>query len=326
MPEKITIVQALNMALKQEMEKDNKVIILGEDVGKDGGVFRVTEGLFEKFGSNRVIDTPLAESAIIGASIGMAAYGLRPVAEIQFDGFVHGAMEQLVSHAARIRTRSRGRFTCPMVLRAPYSGGIHAPEHHSESMEAFYVHTPGLKMVIPSTPYDAKGLLISSIRDPDPVIFYEPKKIYRSVKQEVPEEDYNIPLGKANTILKGDDITLISWGAMMRPALEAAELAKNEGIICEVIDMRTLYPFDQDTILESVNKTGRVVIIQEAPRSCGFASEIAAVISEKALLSLEAPIERVTGFDTVMPLYKLENYYLPDSFRVLKAIEKVINF
>ena len=326
MPEKITIVQAINMALRQEMERDDKVIILGEDVGKDGGVFRVTEGLYQKFGPNRVLDTPLAESAIVGTAIGMAAYGLRPVAEIQFDGFIYGAMEQLISHAARIRTRSRGRFSCPIVLRAPYSGGIHAPEHHSESMEALYIHIPGLKVVIPSTPYDSKGLLISSIRDPDPVIFLEPKKIYRSVKQEVPEEIYAIPLGKANKVLEGTDVTLISWGAMMRPTLEAAELAKSQGVVCEVIDMRTLFPFDQEAILSSVNKTGRVVIIQEAPRTCSFASEIAAILAEKVLLSLEAPIERVTGFDTVMPLYKLENEYLPDSFRVLKAIEKVANF
>ncbi len=326
MAEKLTIVQAINMALRQEMEKDDRVLVLGEDVGKDGGVFRVTEGLHKKFGPQRVIDTPLSESGIVGTSIGLAVYGLRPVAEIQFDGFVYPAFDQLISHAARIRTRSRGRFTCPMVVRAPYSGGIHAPEHHSESMEAIYVHTPGLKVVIPSTPHDAKGLLISSIRDPDPVLFLEPKKIYRAIKEEVPEEAYTVPLEQAKVVRQGTDVTLISWGAMMRTTLEAADILQHEGIIPEVVDVRTLYPFDADTILTSVKKTGRVVVVQEAPVTCGFASEISAFINERALLSLEAPIKRVSGFDTVMPLYKLENYYLPDAFRVVKAVEEVVSF
>lgn len=324
--DKLTMVQAINLALRQEMEKDNRVLVLGEDVGKDGGVFRVTEGLFDKFGPQRVIDTPLSESGIVGTAIGLAAYGLRPVAEIQFDGFVYPAFDQIISHAARIRTRSRGRFTCPLVIRAPYSGGIHAPEHHSESMEAIYVHTPGLKVVIPSTPYDAKGLMIASIRDPDPVIFLEPKKVYRAIKQEVPEEEYVIPLEKANVVRQGNDVTLISWGAMMKTTLEAADIVQKEGVSTEVIDIRSLSPLDTDTIIASAKKTGRVVVAQEAPRTCGFASEIAALINEKALLSLEAPVTRVTGFDTVMPLYKLENLYIPDVHRILKAVESVVKF
>lgn len=326
MADKLTMVQAINLALRQEMEKDNRVLVLGEDVGKDGGVFRVTEGLFDKFGPQRVIDTPLSESGIVGTAIGLAAYGLRPVAEIQFDGFVYPAFDQIISHAARIRTRSRGRFTCPLVIRAPYSGGIHAPEHHSESMEAIYVHTPGLKVVIPSTPYDAKGLMIASIRDPDPVIFLEPKKVYRAIKQEVPEEEYVIPLEKANVVRQGNDVTLISWGAMMKTTLEAADIVQKEGVSTEVIDIRSLSPLDTDTIIASAKKTGRVVVAQEAPRTCGFASEIAALINEKALLSLEAPVTRVTGFDTVMPLYKLENLYIPDVHRILKAVESVVKF
>ena len=326
MADKLTMVQAINLALKQEMEKDNRVLVLGEDVGKDGGVFRVTEGLFDRFGPQRVIDTPLSESGIVGTAIGLAVYGLRPVAEIQFDGFIYPAFDQIISHAARIRTRSRGRFTCPLVIRAPYSGGIHAPEHHSESMEAIYAHTPGLKVVIPSTPYDAKGLIIASIRDPDPVIFLEPKKVYRAIKQEVPEEEYVIPLEKANVVRQGNDVTLISWGAMMKTTLEAADIIQKEGVSTEVIDVRSLSPLDADTIIASAKKTGRVVVAQEAPRTCGFASEIAALINEKALLSLEAPVKRVTGFDTVMPLYKLENLYIPDVHRILKAVESVVKF
>lgn len=326
MADKLTMVQAINLALKQEMTKDDRVLVLGEDVGKDGGVFRVTEGLLEQFGPQRVIDTPLSESGIVGTSIGLAAYGLRPVAEIQFDGFVHPAFDQLISHAARLRTRSRGRFTCPMVLRAPYSGGIHAPEHHSESMEAIYVHAPGLKVVIPSMPYEAKGLLIASIRDPDPVLFYEPKRVYRAIKQEVPMEEYVIPLGQANVVRPGNDVTLIAWGAMLKTTLEAADAVQKEGLSPEVLDLRTLSPLDGDTIITSAKKTGRVVIVQEAPKTCGFASELIALINEKALLNLEAPVQRVTGFDTVMPLYKLEQYYIPDAFRIIKAIKAVVQF
>ncbi len=322
---KRNIVEAINLALQQEMAKDPSVLVLGEDVGKDGGVFRVTQGLFEKFGKDRVIDTPLSESGIVGTSIGLAVYGFRPVAEIQFDGFIYPAFDQIISHAARIRTRSRGRFTCPLVIRAPYSGGIHAPEHHSESMEALYAHIPGIKVVIPATPYDAKGLLIASIRDPDPVLFLEPKRVYRAIKEEVPDEEYLVPLGKARIVKEGSQVTLITWGAMLKTALEAVEKIAAD-LDVEVIDLRTISPLDTKTILESVKKTGRVVIAQEAPRSFGAASEISALINEKALLYLEAPIIRVTGYDTVMPLYKLENTYLPNANQIAKALLDVKKF
>ena len=322
----LNIVQAVNLTLKQEMERDPRLVVLGEDVGHNGGVFRATKGLLQDFGENRVVDTPLSESAIVGAAIGMAAYGLIPVVEIQFMGFTYAAMEQLVSHAARIRTRTRGRYHCPMVLRTPYGGGIHAPEHHSESIEAFFVHTPGLKVVVPSTPYETKGLLISSIRDPDPVIFMEPAKIYRAIKEEVPDEEYSIPLGQARVVVEGNDITLIAWGAMLQPTLQAAEIVQEEGIEPEVIDLRTLYPLDTKAIIESVKKTKRAVVIHEAPRSCGLGAEVIAQINEEALLHLEAPVERVTGFDTVNPLPKMEHHYLPDAKRVVDAIEKVMGF
>lgn len=319
----MNMVEALNSALKNEMEKDDKVIILGEDVGIDGGVFRVTEGLYKKFGNLRVIDTPLAESGIVGTSIGLAINGFKPVAEIQFEGFSFPALDQIVNHASRIRNRSRGRFTCPLVVRFPYCGGIRALEHHSDSPEAYYVHTPGLKVVIPSNPYDAKGLLISSIRDPDPVIFMEPKRLYRSVKQKVPEEEYSIELGKGNLIKEGNEITLISYGAMVRECVNAAEQSK---INCDIIDLRTLKPLDTDLILKSVEKTGRVIIVHEAPRTSGFGAEIAALIQEKALLSLKAPVKRVTGFDVVFPYFKLENDYLPNVKRIVNAMDEVMNF
>ena len=328
MPTKLKIMnmdEAINLGLKQEMARDKKAIILGEDDGGDGGVFRVTDGLYKLFGPERVIDTPLAESAIVGASIGLAAGGMKPIAEIQFDGFMYSSLDQLISHSSRIRTRSRGRFSCQMVLRAPYSGGVRALEHHSESPETYFLHTPGLKVVIPSTPYDAKGLIVSSIRDPDPVIFLEPKKLYRSIKQQVPQEEFTVPLGKANVFREGSDVSIITYGAMMRPCIDAAEKLK-EKISCEVIDLRTLKPLDEQTVFRSVNKTGRVVIVQEAPKTCGFAAEISSRITENLLLSLEAPVERVTGFDTPMPLFKMENYYLPDTNRVIKAIEKVTGF
>lgn len=320
------MVEAVNLALRQEMEKDPKVLVLGEDVGKNGGVFRVTQGLWERFGETRVVDTPLSESAIVGASIGMAVYGLRPVAEIQFEGFIYAAMEQLVCHASRIRTRSRGRYHCPIVIRMPYGGGIRAPEHHSESNEAYFVHTPGLKVAVPSGPYEAKGLLISAIRDPDPVIFMEPKRIYRAIREDVPEEEYLIPLGESRVVAEGSDVTLIAWGAMLQPTLQAATLMAEKGISSEIIDLRTLSPLDAETIMESIKKTNRAVVIHEAPRSCGLGAEIVAQINEKALLHLEAPVERVTGFDTVMPLPKLENYYLPNAQRVVEAIDRVMNF
>jgi pyruvate dehydrogenase E1 component beta subunit len=320
---KLTLVEAINLALRQEMARDDRVLVLGEDVGKNGGVFRATQGLFDLFGENRVIDTPLSESAIVGAAIGLAVYGLRPVAELQFEGFAFGAMEQLVAHAARIRNRSRGRYECPLIVRVPYGGGIRAPEHHSESNEAYFVHTPGLKVVAPSTPYEAKGLLLAAIRDPDPVIFMEPKKIYRSIREEVPEEEYVLPLGQSRLVMEGSNVTLIAWGAMLHVALQGARLMADRGISCEVLDLRTLSPLDTESIVESVKKTHRAVIVQEAPRSCGVAAEIIARINENALLYLEAPIERVTGFDTAMPLPKLEQHYLPDARRVASAIDRV---
>ncbi|MBI1972220.1 MAG: alpha-ketoacid dehydrogenase subunit beta [Candidatus Aenigmarchaeota archaeon] len=322
----LNMAQAINLALKQEMEKNKKVVLLGEDIGVDGGVFRVTEGLLERFGPNRVIDTPLAESAIIGTSIGMAIYGLKPVAEIQFDGFLYPALDQLISHAARIRNRSRGRFTCPLVVRIPCAGGIHAPEHHSESPETHIVHTPGLKAVMPSTPYDAKGLLTAAMRDPDPVVFFEPKKLYRSPKQEVPEKDYDIPIGKAGVTKEGGDVTLVSWGTMVHVCAEAAEKLKGKNIDAEIIDVRSLSPLDTETILNSVQKTGRAVIVHEAPRTLGLGAEIAATISEADILSLKAPVKRVTGFDIPMPLAKHENLYLPDAGRVSRAAEEVMKF
>jgi pyruvate dehydrogenase E1 component beta subunit len=321
---KLTVVEAINLALKQAMASDDRVLVLGEDVGKNGGVFRATQGLLDLFGENRVVDTPLSESAIIGASIGLAVYGLRPIAELQFEGFAFGAMEQLVAHASRIRNRSRGRYQCPLVVRIPYGGGIHAPEHHSESNEAYFVHTPGLKVVVPSTPYEAKGLLLAAIRDPDPVIFMEPKKIYRSMREDVPEEEYVIPL-EARVAMEGSNVTLIAWGAMLHVALEGARLMADRGVSCEVLDLRTLSPLDTDAIIESVKKTNRAVIVHEAQRSCGVAAEIAARINEKALLALEAPVERVTGFDVVMPLPKLEQRFLPDARRVADAIDRVMS-
>jgi|SRR3989338_6874262 len=322
----LNIVEAINLALHQEMAKDKSVVVLGEDVGHEGGVFRVTTGLQKKFGTARVMDTPLAESGIVGTSIGMAAYGLKPVAEIQFDGFVYPAFNQLISHAARLRNRSRGRFTCPMVLRVPYGGGIRALEHHSESMEALYAHIPGLKVVIPSSPAEAKGLLIAAIRDPDPVIFFEPKRIYRAIKEEVPTKEYVIPLGKAKILQEGKDITLVAWGSMIRECQRAAEKMKERSISCEIIDVRTICPLDSETIIESVKKTGRCIIVHEAPRSGGWGAEIATRIQEKAILNLKAPIQRVTGFDTIFPYYQNEINYLPNPARICKAIDEVMMF
>lgn len=321
----LNMVQAINLALKQEMEKDPTVIILGEDVGKNGGVFRVTEGLWQIFGDERVIDTPLAESAIVGVSIGLALNGFKPIAEIQFDGFTFPILDQIVNHAARIRTRSRGRFHVPLVVRFPYGGGVRALEHHSDSPETYFAHTPGLKVVVPSSPYEAKGLLISAIRDPDPVIFMEPKRVYRAIKEEVPEEEYTIPIGEAKVLQEGSDVTVIGWGAMIKTIREAVSKL-GEKYSVEIIDLRTLSPLDEDSIINSVKKTGRVVIAQEAPKFCGFASEISAVISENIIEYLEAPIVRVAGYDTVIPLPKLEKYYLPSAEKVAKAVEEVIKF
>ncbi|HAA53472.1 MAG TPA: alpha-ketoacid dehydrogenase subunit beta [Myxococcales bacterium] len=321
-----TIVQAVANAMKVEMERDEKVLVLGEDIGKDEGVFRATEGLFDAFGPDRVMDTPIAESGIVGFSVGLAIGGFRPVAEIQFMGFVYVCVNQLMAHASRYRWRTRGRHKMSMVVRMPYGGGIHAPEHHSESYESIFAHTPGMKVVIPSTPYDAKGLLISAIRDDDPVLFLEPKRIYRAFREEIPTEAYTVPIGKAKVVKEGEDITFVAYGAMMRPTLEAAEVLKSEGIKAEVIDLRTIMPLDQDTVVESVTKTGRCVVVHEAPRFSSISSEICALINEKALLHLLAPVARVTGYDTPMPLAKSEMAYLPSSQRILKAARDTLAF
>jgi pyruvate dehydrogenase E1 component beta subunit len=323
---RLNMVEAINLALREEMDKDKRVVVLGEDVGKEGGVFRVTDKLQERFGADRVIDTPLAESGIVGVAFGMAVNGLLPVAEIQFEGFLYPCLDQINNHISRIRNRSRGRFTCPLVIRTPYGGGIHAPEHHSDSPEAILAHIPGLKVVIPATPYEAKGLLLSSIRDPDPVIFMEPKRIYRAIREEVPEGDYTIPLGKARMVQEGNDVTVVAWGAMVREVLSAAEQLKADKIDMEIIDLRTISPIDVETIANSVRKTGRAVIVHEAPKTCGLGAEIIALINEKALLSLEAPVERVTGFDIPVPLPKSEHYYLPNPKRIMIAIKKVMSF
>ncbi|UCD75394.1 MAG: alpha-ketoacid dehydrogenase subunit beta [Phycisphaerales bacterium] len=316
----LTLVQAINLALAQEMEADDRIILLGEDIGLNGGVFRVTEGLQKRFGPERVVDSPLAESGIIGTSIGLAMAGLRPIPEIQFEGFMGPAYDQICSHAARMRTRSRGAFTIPMTIRVPVGGGIHAPELHSDSPEAIYAHTPGLKIVMPSSPYDAKGLLISAIRDPDPVIFFEPKRIYRAFREEVPEDEFTVPIGKARVVTEGDEITLISWGATVVQCMNAIEKSHRS---IELIDLRTIYPIDMPAIVSSVKKTGRVVIVHEASKTCGLGAEIAARITEQCFLHLEAPIQRVTGYDTIMPYYKLELEYLPESNRIGTALEEV---
>ncbi len=321
----LTLVQAVRDGLYGEMDRDDEVIVMGEDVGKNGGVFRATEGLYDEFGTDRVIDTPLAESGIVGTAIGMAAYGLKPVPEIQFMGFIYPAFDQIVSHAARIRTRSRGRFTCPMVVRAPYGGGIRAPEHHSESKEAFFVHEPGLKVVVPSTPRDAKGLLAASIRDPDPVVFLEPKLIYRAFRGDVPTEPYTTPLGEAAVRREGSDVSVFTWGAMAQQTVEAADQLAGE-IDVEVVDLRTLSPLDTDAIVDSFKKTGRAAVVHEAPKTGGLAGEITATIQEEALLYQEAPIKRITGFDTPFPLYALEDYYLPEPARIKDGIREVVEF
>ena len=323
---KLNMVEAINLALREEMERDNRVVIFGEDVGKEGGVFRVTDGLQKRFGPDRVIDTPLAELGIVGTALGMAVYGLRPIAEIQFEGFLYPCLDQINNHIGRMRNRSRGRFTCPLVIRFPYGGGIHAPEHHSDSPEAILAHTPGIKVVIPSTPYEAKGLLLSAIRDPDPVFFMEPKRIYRAIREEVPEGDYAIPLGKARLVQEGKDVTLIAWGAMVREVISATENLREDKIDADVIDLRTISPMDVDAIVTSIRKTGRGVIIHEAPKTCGVGAEIIALINEKALLSLQAPVERVTGFDIPVPLMKSEHYNLPNPKRIVAAVKKVMSF
>jgi pyruvate dehydrogenase E1 component beta subunit len=320
----LNMVQALNQAMRLEMERDDRVIILGQDVGVDGGVFRLTEGLLEKFGPERVIDTPLAESGIVGSAIGMAVAGLRPVAEIQFMGFIYLAMNQLVSHAARLRNRSRGRYTVPLVVRTPYGAGVKALEHHSESTEALFCQIPGLKVVIPSTPYDAKGLLIASIRDDDPVIFLEPTRLYRAGRQEVPEELYEVPLSKAKIVSEGEGLTIVAWGAMVPVVQKAAEMVEKKGLFPEIIDLRTLAPMDRELILESVSRTGRLLVVHEAPKTCGLGAEIAAFVAEKAMFKLEAPILRMTAQDVTVPLAKGEDYYYPSPERVVWGIKKLM--
>ena len=322
----MNLVQAINDALDIMLREDKSVLVYGEDVGVEGGVFRVTEGLQLKHGSERVFDSPLAESAIAGTALGMAIAGLKPVIEMQFDGFVYPAMNQILSHISRFRNRTRGKFSVPSVIRIPYGGGINALEHHSESPEAYFGHTPGLKVVIPSTPYDAKGLLIAAIEDPDPVIFMEPKRIYRAIKQEVPEEKYSIPLGKAKVLNAGEQLTVIAYGAMIREAQKAIALAKQKGWSVELIDLRSIYPVDRDTIRESVRKTGRVLIVTEAAQSYGPAAELMAIVTEEAFLSLEAPPTRLTGFDTVIPLPLGEKYYLLSPQRIFHEISKLIRY
>ncbi|NNM58700.1 MAG: alpha-ketoacid dehydrogenase subunit beta [Legionellales bacterium] len=322
----ITLIEAITQALAYEMQLDDDVVVLGEDIGTNGGVFRATLGLLQKFGPDRVMDTPLAESMIAGAAIGMASQGLKPVAEFQFVGFIYPALDQIFSHAARMRNRTRGRLSCPMVARAPYGGGIHAPEHHSESPEAMFAHVPGLKVVIPSSPARAYGLLLAAIRDPDPVIYLEPSRIYRLVKQEVPNDGKALPIGRCFVSREGQDVTLISWGASLHETNKAADSLAKEGVRAEVIDVATISPLDIDTLLTSVEKTGRCVIIHEAPRTGGFGSEIAAQITDKALLSLLAPVQRVTGYDITMPYPKMEHHYLPTEDRIVDAVRTTLEY
>ncbi len=322
----INLVEAVNQALARAMAEDDSVVVLGEDVGINGGVFRATMGLQKRFGSARVMDTPLAESLICGMSVGMAAMGLKPVAEIQFMGFIYPALDQLVCHASRLRNRTRGRLTCPMVLRAPFGGGIRAPEHHSESTEAMFAHVPGLRVVVPSAPSRAYGLLLAAIRDPDPVIFLEPKRIYRLARQNVEDDGTALPLDVCFTLREGADVTLVTWGAMVLETLRAADALSNEGVGAEVIDVATLKPLDTETILTSVEKTGRCVIVHEAARTAGMGAEIAAQLAEEGLLSLMAPVRRVTGYDTVMPLPRGEHHYMPDVKRILKSVREVLEY
>lgn len=320
----LTMARALNDALDLALDKDSMVMLLGEDIGRTGGVFRITDGLREKHGEHRVVDTPVAESGIVGVAFGLAVGGMRPVAELQFMGFSYPAFDQVISHVSRIRNRSRHRFSAPLVIRIPYGGGIGAAEHHSESAEAIYAHTPGLKVVVPSTPYDAKGLMLAAIADPDPVVLCEPIRLYRSVKEEVPEGWYEVAIGEARVEREGTDLTIVSWGAMMTEARGAAGRLEEDGVSVEVIDLRSLVPFDADTVVDSVSKTGRVVIVHEAPRTAGFGAEVAATIAERCLYSLEAPVRRVTGWDSVFPLKRSEAQYLPSVGRIVKAARETL--
>jgi pyruvate dehydrogenase E1 component beta subunit len=322
----MTLVQAINNAIDIKLADDRNVVVYGEDVGFEGGVFRVTEGLQQKYGENRVFDSPLAEAAIVGTAVGMAIAGLRPVIEMQFDGFSYPALNQIISHAARIHNRTRGRYKTPIVIRIPYGGGINALEHHSESPEAIYGHIPGLKVVIPSTPHDAKGLLIASIESDDTVIFMEPKRIYRAIKQEVSDEKFSIPIGKAKVISEGTDVTVVAFGAMIRECQKALVMAKDAGISAELIDLRTIYPIDRETIAKSIQKTGRIVIVSEAPSSFGVGAELMAIANEEAFLHLEAPPKRVSGFDTIVPLPKGEHFYLQTPEKIFYEIERTVKF
>lgn len=322
----INLAEAITQALAYEMQADENVVVFGEDVATNGGVFRTTVGLLAKFGPERVLDTPLAESMIGGMAIGMAAQGLKPVAEFQFEGFIYPAFDQIISHASRLRSRTRGRLSCPVVYRAPWGGGIHAPEHHSESNEALFAHIPGVRVVIPSSPARAYGLLLAAIRDPDPVIFFEPKRIYRLVKQGVPDNGEALPLDQCFVLREGEDVTIVTWGAYTVETLQAADQLAQDGIRAEVIDLATISPIDINTILESVEKTGRLLIVHEAPKTCGVGAEIAALVAEHALMSLVAPIHRVTGLDTVMPYYKLENFYLPSIARIVASAKQLMEF
>jgi len=322
----LNIVEAVNQALKEEMRRDDSVVVLGEDVGVNGGVFRATLGLLEEFGENRVIDTPLSENGIMGGAIGMAINGLKPVAEIQFMGFIYYILNHIICHAARLRNRTRGKLTAPLVIRAPYGAGIRAPEHHSESAEALFTQIPGIKVVVPSMPSEAKGLLISAIRDPDPVIFLEPKKIYRAIKEDISEKEYTIPLGKARIVKEGKDITIFCWGAMVKVAESASEKARDEDINVEIIDLRTLSPLDKEAIIGSVKNTGRAIVVHEAPKTCGLGAEIVSLINEETLLHLNAPILRITGQDIAVPFSKGEDYYIPSVERVLLGLRKTMSF
>jgi 2-oxoisovalerate dehydrogenase E1 component beta subunit len=322
---KVTMIEAINRAHAWEMTRDPSVVVLGQDVGVNGGVFRATAGLQEQFGKDRVQDTPLAEGMIAGMSIGMATQGLRPVAEIQFMGFLYPALDQIANHMSRMRNRTRGRLTCPIVLRMPHGGGIHAPEHHSESLEVLLAHHPGLRVVCPSSPARAYGLLLAAIREPDPVMFLEPVRLYRLLKQEIADDGQALPLDICFKLREGSDVTLVTWGAMTVETLRAAEQLEGGGVSCEVIDVATLSPIDHDTILESVAKTGRLVIVHEAPRNCGIGAEIAATVAEHGLYDLHAPIKRVTGYDTVMPLFKLEHEYIPSVVRIVDAVRETLS-
>ncbi len=320
----ITMVEAINLALARSLADDPDVVVFGEDVGANGGVFRATVGLQKKFGSDRVLDAPLAETAIAGMAVGMATQGIKPVIEIQFMGFIYSAVDQIINHASRMRNRTRGRLSCPMVLRTPHGGGIHAPEHHSESTESMFAHMPGLRVVIPSSPQRAYGLLLAAIRDPDPLIFLEPSRLYRLMKEEVNDDGEALPLDVCFQLRDGSDVTLVTWGAMVHETMQAAEQLAAEGISAEVIDVATLKPLDMDTILTSVAKTGRCVIVHEAARTCGIGAEIAAQLAERGLLSLFAPVQRVTGYDTIMPLFRLEKQYIPSPERIIAAVRKTL--